>query len=63
MGLGKKRKFIFTDITTSVRKARNLAEGIKEVDAVQLALCLVVSLKVLCFGKKVKHGEMEVLRI
>lgn len=59
MGLGKeKRKFIFTDITASVRRARNSSEGNKEADAVQLALCLVVSLKVLYFDKKVKHGEM-----
>lgn len=41
MGFGKKRKFIFIDITASVRKARNLSESIKEVDAVQLVLCLV----------------------
>lgn len=58
-----RRKFFFIDITASVRKARNLSEGIKEVDAVQLALSLKVSLKVLCFEKKVKHGEMELLRI
>lgn len=64
MGLGKeKRKFIFIAITASVRKARNLSEGIKEVDAVQLALCVVGSLKVPCFEKKVKHGEMDLLRI
>lgn len=60
MGLSKeKRKFIFTDITASVRKARNLSEGNKEVDTVQLALRLAVSLKVLCFEKRVKHGEIE----
>lgn len=59
MGLGKEnRKFIFTDITASVRKARNLSEGIKEVDAVQFALCLAVFLKIHCFEKKVKHGEL-----
>lgn len=58
MGSGKeKRKFIFTDITAIVRKARNSSEGNKEVYAVQLALSLVVSSKVLCFEKNVKHGD------
>lgn len=64
MGLSKeKRKFIFIEITVSIRRARNSSEGNKEVDAVQLAQCLTASLQGLCFEKRVKHGEMQLLRI
>lgn len=42
----------------SFSKVSNLPEGNERADAIQLTIYRVVSVKVLCFYKKVKHGEI-----
>lgn len=57
------RKCIFTDIMASFSKVSNLPEGKKRADAIQLTTHRDVSVKLLCFCKKVKHGDIQLLRI